>query len=618
MKVSNGSLLLILLATAGLAFAQSDEEVVRQTYAKAAYAAYLTTPYDLRPHGDAAVHGKIVTPEEVKQAEANNTIVFVLSDFKSGPVSEILNHDVREWLGNSPRHDQIQLRASEQGFTVLGKSGSQMMARPYWRDWRVLSPDMPAAYPASILMSQMIDSWHETFMRYVSYSVRLQFQGREVSYKALALFGKRTVFLEPYVDDLAPLVGQEVYPSLYFTEGASHFYQPALSDFIKSLRTDNSCPVGHSCCNSTTMECAISPEGVSAYADTIPKTSRVQPPCLGDEATPCLPQCSQETFDVNGALQQVGQFGTGAVGHLTGGHAWDEWVGGHCEYEGTQDITTYGQCLTVASGTADNPPPPQVAYGVYDWGLTLGQPTYWHVFDGSGKGTLMTGYGAVPFQSLDAGEIQNCLGAICTVKITIGYQGLSLSWGASPIFDDRWPSLGLFSGTCPSKWGQGSPIVISKTGKYPVSGKANGVAFDMVGKGFTWQVGWPEQGVGFLALPGPDGQIHSVKQLFGNDGPNANGFEKLAKYDSNHDGVIDSRDEVWPSLRMWYDRNRDGKAQVDELETMEEAGIASIQLRYDSYKLSHRDANGNWFAFSSLATLTGGETVQIWDVFLAD
>jgi hypothetical protein len=98
--------------------------------------------------------------------------------------------------------------------------------------------------------------------------------------------------------------------------------------------------------------------------------------------------------------------------------------------------------------------------------------------------------------------------------------------------------------------------------------KRNNRKFDIEGSGEPVQMGWTARGAenAFLALPGPDGLVHNGKQLFGNHTPqpqsdHPNGFDALRVYDTNNDGVIDARDPVFKSLRLWIDENHDGISQ---------------------------------------------------------
>jgi hypothetical protein len=155
-----------------------------------------------------------------------------------------------------------------------------------------------------------------------------------------------------------------------------------------------------------------------------------------------------------------------------------------------------------------------------------------------------------------------------------------------------------------------SPVIIDTTGQgIQLTSAADGVSFDMTGSGQKLQMAWTAPGsqVAFLALPGTGGIVQNGTQLFGNFTPQPpsstpNGFAALAVYDQadhggNGDGLIDQIDQVFSSLRLWIDENHDGVCQSEELHTLQELGVFSIDLKYGL--TGRRDQFGNLFRFQS-------------------
>jgi hypothetical protein len=124
----------------------------------------------------------------------------------------------------------------------------------------------------------------------------------------------------------------------------------------------------------------------------------------------------------------------------------------------------------------------------------------------------------------------------------------------------------------------------------------------------------------FLALPNARGEVNGIDELFGNNtmGPDrgfaAHGFEALSKYDNVNDGYIDRKDAVFSRLRMWSDRSVDGIAQANELFSLSQLGVESIDLNYDpSYR--EQDKYGNEVNLKSVAVTRDGRAHPVYDVW---
>lgn len=148
-----------------------------------------------------------------------------------------------------------------------------------------------------------------------------------------------------------------------------------------------------------------------------------------------------------------------------------------------------------------------------------------------------------------------------------------------------------------------SPLILDIEGKgIKISRQfARSVGFDIRGTGYKSYVDWPEntKDVAFLVLPDKNGEVKSIHQLFGYQEKVENGFVKLAEFDKNKDGRIDEKDAVYKLLRLWFDRNRDGIQQKDELASLDEAGVSLISLAYtragQDMSAEQRTLNGLYF-----------------------
>ena len=172
----------------------------------------------------------------------------------------------------------------------------------------------------------------------------------------------------------------------------------------------------------------------------------------------------------------------------------------------------------------------------------------------------------------------------------------------------------------------GSPIVIDIAGDgIALTNPSDGVDFDLNGNGTRDRLGWTRAGSddAWLALDRDgNGSIDRGAELFGDftaqpASSNKNGFLALAEFDNNRDGVIDSRDSVFESLRLWQDKNHNGISELDELHTLLELNVKALEL---DFKESKRvDEFGNEFKYRAKVKDTRDGTVGrwAWDVFLS-
>ena len=187
------------------------------------------------------------------------------------------------------------------------------------------------------------------------------------------------------------------------------------------------------------------------------------------------------------------------------------------------------------------------------------------------------------------------------------------------------------SAELPSNCCEASPIVIDIDGDgFDLTAPADGVRFDFNGDGvrggpFSWTAADSDDA--WLALDRDgNGRVDHAGELFGNfteQPPTAapHGFHALALFDTtgrggNSDGVIDGRDAVFASLRLWQDANHDGASGPGELRALRDLGLKSIELDYRESRRT--DEHGNAFKYrAKVHDVRDGQLGRwAWDVFL--
>jgi hypothetical protein len=152
-----------------------------------------------------------------------------------------------------------------------------------------------------------------------------------------------------------------------------------------------------------------------------------------------------------------------------------------------------------------------------------------------------------------------------------------------------------------------------------------GVKFDMLADGISIQTGWvgPQDGL-LVSDRNQDGVISDGSELFGSSTALSNGakaldgYQALAEFDTNKDGVVNQQDTDFNKLSVWMDSNSDGVTGSGELKSLTELGITQLSVKADAVLESNA---GNLVGLTSTYQTVDGKqhaSADVWFVIDKD
>jgi hypothetical protein len=142
--------------------------------------------------------------------------------------------------------------------------------------------------------------------------------------------------------------------------------------------------------------------------------------------------------------------------------------------------------------------------------------------------------------------------------------------------------VGMDEGRTPVATGLPVILDLDGNGVEVTALQLSSAAFDMDGRTGREHTAWAGKGDGILAIDlGGDGVIDQSSEIvFTNWAPGTTSDMAALRlaFDTNRNGALDAGDARWSEFRIWQDADSDGVSRPGEVQTLDQRGIASIDL----------------------------------------
>lgn len=165
------------------------------------------------------------------------------------------------------------------------------------------------------------------------------------------------------------------------------------------------------------------------------------------------------------------------------------------------------------------------------------------------------------------------------------------------------------------------PIVFDLAGDgLELTGVDSSMVVSRLSSGELARTSWVGPTDGILAVDrNGDGQINQLSEIsFVQDKEGAKtDLEGLRGWDTNGDGKLNALDEGWGQLKIWVDRNQNGRSTTSELRTLQEVGITEINLTGKATGNTAANIRDSFVHNTLSFTWASGDTGTAYDVQLA-